>query len=184
MKSKLSVPILVLLGMVFGSCLPVSNDPVDPSGGMTVSIAPYLGNWVLTEVAGEPVGATATILLEVRSNAGVYEAEISGSDGSAIKVFELSEVNGSILASVERQSGGWNIFEVFLQQQDEVLKVRLMDIEVVKEDIESEALDGIIRKWTDTEKVVRITATSSELRTYIAGKSDLFIDFFNLERQE
>lgn len=96
---------------------------------------------------------------------------------------EVDEVSGRTVVSLAREENDWDILEAVLQDEGDTLIVRSMDKYVVKAAIEAEMIDGDIVKWTDREKLLRITASGSDLRAFIANKSNLFVDLWKFEKE-
>ena len=182
MHSKVSLATSIVLGLLLCSCLPPSDNPVDESGGSTVSVSPYLETWTLIEIAGESTDPGLSV--EVVDNSGTYEARVSENEETTTEIFELAEVSGKIIVSLKRKENNWDILEAELQDGGETLLVRSMDMETVKAAIEAETLDGYILKWTDREKLLRITASETDLRNYIANETNLFVDLWKFEKSQ
>ena len=181
-KSKFFLPISILGGLFLSSCLPPSNNPVSQSGGSLVPIAPYLGVWNLIEIGDEPTDTGLS--LEVIEDAGTYEAHVSNGTKTTVDTFQITEVGGRIIVSIEHRENNWNIMEAVLESQGNRLVLRSMDKIRLKEAIESDSLPGKIIAWTERDKLVRITATGAELRTYIANESNLFVDLWKFEKAQ
>ena len=176
MQRLFSVALLLLVA--FSCRNVVSENSVDPGSG-TVDPTPYLGNWQLTSIAG--TAPNQPLMLMVTEDSGVVSAMYTDGTSEATNLVEFSDVNGSIIASVQVDNG-WNIGRISLQNGGDRMTIEPLDDTVIEADIGSAALAGTVDPIDDLS-VIRLTATPLELRNYIASTPNLFqSDVFVFDR--
>jgi hypothetical protein len=86
----------------------------------------------------------------------------------------LTSINGQVIASVQNRSNSWDIVALSFQGASSNLVISAMDDSVIAADIKSNILAGVVDDREANWQLIKITASGSQLRTYLAGKTNLF----------
>lgn len=167
---------LLLAGLVtmltLASCNVTSDYPVDVPPGSEVDPTLYLGDWNLSEIAGEiPQQAVTVSIQQVGTN-----IIVTCSDGmsSSSETARLTRVSGDVLASLRGETGIWNINKITLRANSNQMVVADLNRERLKNDIDAGLIAGEIITPATNNFSIHITADGATLRNYLSQQTNLF----------
>lgn len=171
---KLTVVVCMLSCIALTSCLVEnSQNPLDCPSGTGVDPSPYLGQWRLTTVLGSAPGETNALTITQGASGVLTAVYMSATSTNALPVL-LTSINGTVMASVQYKTNVWKIMAVGLDGNGSQLTLRAADSSVIATDIKAGSLSGNVDDQDPNWKVITITAGGPQLRTYFAGKTNLF----------
>lgn len=168
--NKVAAALMALLLM--NSCNVTSDNPVDIPSGSEVDPAPYLGNWSLWSVAGEPPQQSVTVSIQ-QFGTNVIASYFDGMSSSTETV-RLTRVNGEIIACLRGETGLWNISKVVLSADSNQMSVLDLNRERIKEDVNAGIIAGEVDGLDTNYYSVHITADSTAIRTYLLQATNAF----------
>jgi hypothetical protein len=172
--NKLLLVLSVLSTAILSSCLvSKSENAVDCPTNAVVDPGPFLGQWQILQVLGSNTTAN-TSLNVLQGSSGVLTAILTEATGADTQAVMLTSINGQVIASVQNRSNSWDIVALSFQGASSNLVISAMDDSVIAADIKSNILAGVVDDREANWQLIKITASGSQLRTYLAGKTNLF----------
>jgi hypothetical protein len=124
-------------------------------------------------VLGSAPGETNTLTI-VQGSSGVLTAVLASVTHTDITPVLLTSVNGAVMASVQNRTNSWKIMAVALGSNGSQLTIKAADSSVIASDIKAGVLPGTVDDQDANWKAITMSASGSQLRTYLAGKTNLF----------
>lgn len=178
---QLFATLLMSVGLM--SCLlPSSDNPLDDPPGSSIDPTPYLGEWNLVSIGGETDIGEEPLVITLAQTGNDLTMTLDHSTGSVEEIFKLTKENGKTFASLVDADDMWDIFRVTLLQSGSRLKVESMNMVTLKSDIENEVIEGEVPVWTERDKMIHLTASGAELRSYVASHPGVFHELFVFDK--
>lgn len=171
-KTLVPLSVIALALLAFGC----SVESMNPAAALSESEPipePWLGVWDATEILGE--AARVPFSIEVSNNAdGSARLLVREGRRATVENASVLEVGGVHVASIPSEHGGWSLFALEIDGAEETMTIRSLDAAVVKADIVAGIVSGEVIQIGFDDEIVRLTAPSTELRSYLGSRPAAF----------
>lgn len=170
-----SVVFICTLALTFPAC---DLSFLNPPQGEPATPEPYLGTWNVVEYITLPPAtpSKATISAHPEGQLGIY-VERDGQE-PVLHTGKFIDVNGLAVFARQGNSGSWQLLNLVLENHGSRLVLRVPNPSAIKSAIEEGELAGEIYPIDRDDELVTVTADSSVLAQYIAGRPDFFVGAF------
>lgn len=180
----LSLLVFLLASALLSGCKPEFAHPVAPVPGPTVDASQYVGDWQVSETSGvtmaelglpqNPVTGTYTLSIRDEPQVGL-RAEYAGEwiTETVDMPVTVTEITGTIVASVEFKAGAWMVGSLFLEDDGQRLVFTGVEYPAFRNAVLSAELPGEVRgRGTNYEHTV-VEASSEQLRDFVLANSSV-----------
>lgn len=166
---------LCLMALLLGGCSVSSTNPASELAASDPLPDALAGTWQVEEILGGPPSQATTLTLSQNTDGSVAIKLVEGSQEQQ-EVASLANLSGNLVLSVASQTGSWTLVSLQPDTASGTLTIRQLDAATVKSDIQSGAIAGETSEFDAGDILLRITASTPDLRAYLQSKPGVFGD--------
>lgn len=162
------------------------DNAIDCPGPQAVDPAPFLGQWQIATIGGEPAEGGPHIVTVSGDDPCELSFELKDSGSTTTKpvtgTLVVTRVGDATIAAVRTESI-WFLLKLDLLPGGNQALIGEPKLQMVRTDVEAGSLDGFVDELDDLS-VVHVQATSQGLRTYLEIRPNLFEQQAVLNRKQ
>lgn len=171
---------ILLITFLFQSgCILVdSNNKVSHDGSSTPDVTKLVGTWRAVTLNGGSVdntdGYTDLVISNPSGNtiSGVLKQDGIMYSNIGIEITNIGSIR--IFSMKSSSEGTWSFAKYTLTGSDDTLNIFFPDIDEVIADVDGSTLAGEVIEYDTGSNIIKVTASSSALRSYISSNSNIF----------
>jgi hypothetical protein len=164
---------LCLTALLLGGCSVSSTNPASSLAASDPLPEILAGTWQIEEILGGPPSQPTSLTLLMNTDGSVAVKLVEGNQEQQ-EVASLANLSGSLVLSVASEAGSWTLVSLQHDTASGTLTIRQLDAATVKSDIQSGAIAGEASDFGGGEILLRITASTPDLRAYLQSKPGIF----------
>lgn len=158
---------------LFSGCFPLSHQGVLSVPGSEVDPTPYLGSWIPQSVGAVTVSDNTPGIVAMEPDSSLSLIYDIG-EASETDSLSLTQVGGRTVLSHFDQFGTVGIFSLQLDVSGDTLSLFPLNADSLFQHINGSLIDGTV-DLSVQPGIIRVEATSGELRTYLLAHPDVFL---------
>lgn len=163
----------LLAGLVMSACVVASDNPAASVEESTPLPEAWIGRWAVERIADEIPRLPTEVEVELNAD-GTPQMTLHEGDRTLVLPATLIQQGARWLLSTRSLAGHWSIAALEVDAAGTSMTVRTLDLAQVKADVTAGLVPGVIEQFGSNDDLVQLTATSVQLRAYLASRPAAF----------